>query len=144
MLPVGVNPNTQIMGSNCEGSERAKATLSRLSGTSGRDAYKERERRERQRVAPVPRFPPLLPLLSLSLSLCPYFTPLFHPSRAREGDAERGRGEDIVIVLSGRNHGLHSRIYIGYRCAHRNRDLDDDDDDVRYARFIPYKGGGER
>jgi hypothetical protein len=24
VLPVGVNPNTQIMGSNCEGSERAK------------------------------------------------------------------------------------------------------------------------
>lgn len=29
MLPVGVNPNTQIMGSNCEGSERSGATLSR-------------------------------------------------------------------------------------------------------------------
>lgn len=28
MLPVGVNPNTQIMGSNCEGSEPASgATL---------------------------------------------------------------------------------------------------------------------
>ena len=27
MLPVGVNPNTQIMGSNCEGSEPERAKL---------------------------------------------------------------------------------------------------------------------
>lgn len=108
VLPVGVNPNTQIMGSNCEGSERGKL-LCQFGGSGMRtERVWEREERERGEEGWCRA---MRPLSTPSLRSFPTFSSLTVDSRRwREKEDE----ERIIIVLSGRNHGVHSRIYIGY------------------------------
>lgn len=80
VLPVGVNPNTQIMGSNCEGSERAKL-LCRLSGSGAAGCVQKERERERREGGAAPRFHPFLPFPRLSF-------PTF-PSRRRFAGVEK-------------------------------------------------------
>lgn len=100
MLPVGVNPNTQIMGSNCEGSERAKL-LCRLLG-SGAAGYRKREREGERRERVAPRHASIPP--SLPVPLLPYFP--FSPSI--RGGGERGRREDRNRVIGTKSRGTFS------------------------------------
>lgn len=86
VLPVGVNPNTQIMGSNCEGSERAKL-LCRLSVRFGAAGCAQRER---EGGGVLPRHASL-PLSSPSL------LSLLTVDSRRGG--ERGRREDRNRVI---------------------------------------------